>query len=132
MNYFLTYIVALITLTVLDVLWILVLAKKFYSEQMGFLFSKSINFTPVLFFYPLYALGVLLLAVIPAISSASWIEALWRGALLGLVAYGAYDLTNHATIAGWPLTMTLIDILWGITVTSLTSVITYFVITAFK
>jgi len=74
----------------------------------------------------------LLLAILPAVSSASWIEALWRGALLGLVAYGAYDLTNHATIAGWPLSMTLIDIAWGVVVTALTSVIAYFLITSFR
>lgn len=132
MNYFLAYIATLIPLTILDALWILVLAKKFYAEQMGFLFSKSINLTPVAFFYPLYALGVLVLVVMPAISSASWIEALWRGALLGLVAYGAYDLTNHATIAGWPLTMTLVDMVWGMTVTALTSVIAYFIISVIK
>jgi len=132
MHYFFAYIAALIPLAILDALWILVLAKKFYAEQMGFLFSKSINMIPVVFFYPLYALGVLLLAILPAISSASWIEALWRGALLGLVAYGAYDLTNHATIAGWPLLMTLIDIAWGVVVTALTSVIAYFLITSFR
>ncbi|MBM3205169.1 DUF2177 family protein [Candidatus Uhrbacteria bacterium] len=132
MHYFFAYIAALIPLAILDALWILVLAKKFYAEQMGFLFSKSINMIPVVFFYPLYALGVLLLAILPAISSASWIEALWRGALLGLVAYGAYDLTNHATIAGWPLLMTLIDIAWGVVVTALTSVIAYFLIASFR
>ncbi|QQR82630.1 DUF2177 family protein [Candidatus Campbellbacteria bacterium] len=132
MQTLLAYLATLLPLTALDALWILVLAKKFYAEHMGFLFSKSINLIPVAFFYPLYALGVLLLAVMPAISSASWIEALWRGALLGLVAYGAYDLTNHATIAGWPTSMTLIDMGWGVLVTALTSVIAYFILTALK
>lgn len=132
MNYILYYIATLIPLIALDMLWILVLAKKFYADQMGFLFSKSINLAPVAFFYPLYALGVLVLVVVPAVSSASWVEALWRGALFGLVAYGAYDLTNHATIANWPLSMTLIDMAWGMTVTALTSVIAYFIITALK
>ena len=132
MNYFFAYIATLIPLTLLDAFWILVLAKKFYADQMGFLFSKSINLVPVAFFYPLYALCVLVLVVMPAISSASWVEALWRGALLGLAAYGAYDLTNHATIANWPLSMTIVDMAWGITVTALTSVIAYFIITALK
>jgi len=132
MNYFLAYIVTLIPLAVLDALWILVLAKKFYAEQMGFLFSKSVNMIPVAFFYPLYTLGILLLAILPALSSASWVGALWRGALLGLVAYGAYDLTNHATITGWPLSMTLVDIAWGVVVTALTSVIGYFLILNFR
>ncbi|MCX6820067.1 MAG: DUF2177 family protein [Candidatus Adlerbacteria bacterium] len=73
-----------------------------------------------------------MLAVVPAVSSVSWFEALWRGALLGLVAYGAYDLTNQATIARWPTTMTLVDMTWGAVLTALTSIIAYFIITALK
>ncbi len=122
----------LVPMVVLDALWLLVLAKNFYAEQMGFLFTKSVSFAPIAFFYPLYALGVLVLVVLPAVSSASWVEALWRGALLGLVAYGAYDLTNHATIANWPLMMTVVDMAWGMAVTALTSVAAYFIITILK
>ncbi|MDP9249218.1 MAG: DUF2177 family protein [bacterium] len=132
MHTIIAYIAALVSLIALDMLWILVLAKKFYAAQMGFLFSKSINFAPVAFFYPLYALGILLLAVLPAFGATSWVEALWRGALLGLVVYGAYDLTNQATIANWPTSMTFVDMAWGIVVTALTSLIAYFMITAFK
>lgn len=132
MNYLLYYIATLVPLAALDALWILVLAKGFYADTMGFLFSKTINLSPVAFFYPLYALGVLVLVVLPAVSSMSWFEALWRGALLGLVAYGVYDLTNHATIAHWPVSMTVVDMLWGMTVTALTSVIAYFIIAALK
>ena len=132
MNIFISYIATLVPLVILDAVWILGLAKGFYAEQMGFLFTKSVNFGPVAFFYPLYALGVLVLVVLPAVSSASWVEALWKGAVLGLVAYGAYDLTNHATIANWPLMMTIVDMLWGMAVTALTSVAAYFIISAFK
>lgn len=132
MNTFIAYISTLIPLIILDALWILVISKSFYAEKMGFLFSKNINITPVAFFYPLYAFAILFLAVIPAVSSGSWVEALWRGALLGLAAYGAYDLTNHATIANWPLSMTLVDIAWGISVTALASMIAYFIAIAVK
>lgn len=132
MNPIIAYVATLVPLVALDALWILVLAKKFYAAQMGFLFSSSIKLAPAALFYPLYALGVVLLAVLPAVSSASWVEALWRGALLGLVAYGAYDLTNHATIANWPLSMTIVDMAWGTAVTALTSVIAYTIITALR
>ena len=101
------------------------------TSLMEFLFSKSINLVPVLVFYPIYAFGVMLLAVLPAVASGSWVEALWKGALIGLLAYGAYDLTNQATIANWPVLVTIIDIGWGIIVTSLTSVIAYFLINLF-
>ncbi len=132
MNIVIAYFATIIPLLMLDALWILVLAKDFYAKQMGFLFSPTVNLVPVAFFYPLYALAVMLLAVLPAISSSSWVEALWRGALLGLAAYGAYDLTNQATISGWPTTMTLVDMGWGVVVTALTSLIAYFIITSFR
>lgn len=132
MNVIIAYLATIVPLTALDMLWILVVAKRFYAEKMGFLFTQPIHLTPAAFFYPLYALGVLMLAVMPAIVSGSWTEALWRGALLGLVAYGAYDLTNQATIGNWPTIMTVVDMAWGTTVTALTSIIAYAVITALR
>lgn len=119
------------TLAIIDSIWLLLIAKGFYARQMEFLFSKSINLIPVLIFYPIYAFGVMLLAVLPALASGSWTEALWKGALIGLLAYSAYDLTNHATIAGWPTLVTIIDIGWGVVLTGLTSVIAYFLINLF-
>jgi uncharacterized membrane protein len=131
MKIIISYISTLITFIFLDAIWLGLVAKGFYAKQMGFLFSKSINFIPVLVFYPVYAFGVMILAVLPALSSGSWLEALWKGALIGLLAYGAYDLTNQATIAGWPTLVTVIDIGWGIIVTGATSVIAYFLINLF-
>lgn len=132
MTTFIAYIATLIPLSALDALWILVLAKGFYADKMSFLFTKTPNLVPVAVFYPLYSLGVVFLVVLPAFSAGSWLEALWRGALLGIVAYGAYDLSNHATIANWPLSMTLVDMAWGTAVTALTSVIAYFVVAAIR
>ncbi|WKZ27258.1 MAG: DUF2177 family protein [Candidatus Paceibacterota bacterium] len=132
MNSFLAYLATLVPLAVFDALWLMVIAKGFYAERMGFLFQKTINLAPVVLFYPLYALAVYGLVVAPAVASGSWGEVLWRGALLGLAAYGAYDLTNHATIAKWPLVITVVDILWGVVVTALTSVTALWIIAALK
>lgn len=132
MSYIIYYLATLIPLVVMDALWITVIAKTFYAIHMGFLFSKSINLIPVFLFYPMYALAALLLSVMPAVKSGSWVEALWRGALLGLAAYAAYDLTNHATIAKWPVEMTIVDIAWGTIVTALTSIIAYCIIITLK
>jgi uncharacterized membrane protein len=41
------------------------------------------------------------------------------GALLGLVAYGTYDLTNQATLKTWSTTITLADMAWGSVLTAL-------------
>jgi uncharacterized membrane protein len=132
MNLVITYIAVLIPMIALDALWILLVAKQFYAQKIGFLFAESANMVPVLFFYPLYALGTAALVVSPALASGSWFDALWRGALLGLVSYGAYDLTNHATIANWPLSMTLVDMAWGMTVTALAGLAAYTIVTMLK
>jgi uncharacterized membrane protein len=132
MHIFLSYISILVSMLILDTLWIGVIARGFYAEKLGFLISKSFNIVPALFFYPIYALAVLALVVMPALNGGSWIDALWRGALLGLAAYAAYDLTNQATIAGWPTSVTLLDMSWGIAVTSLISLIAYFVATTLR
>ena len=132
MTNIISYIAVLVPMLVLDMVWILGIAKSFYSEKMGFLFTQSPNMMPAVFFYIIYAVAVLVLSVTPSVSNSSWVEALWKGALLGLAAYGAYDLTNHTTIANWPLSMTILDMAWGMTVTALTSVIAYFVITNIK
>jgi uncharacterized membrane protein len=40
-----------------------------------------------------------------------------------------YDLTNIATLTGWPLYGALIDIAWGTIMTAVTSGLTYIVAT---
>lgn len=126
------YLSVLIPMLALDALWIGVVARGFYAERLGFLISGSFKVAPAAVFYPVYALAISLLVVMPAITAGSWTEALWRGALLGLAAYAAYDLTNQATIAAWPTSVTIVDIGWGIVVTSIVSVIAYFFITALR
>lgn len=128
MNTLVSFFAVFLPLIALDAFWIGVVAKGFYAERMGFLFQVPLNYVPALFFYPIYALAILLLAVEPALAHASAVEALWRGAVLGLAAYAAYDLTNQATIAGWPTSMTIVDIGWGVLVTAVTSALAYFIL----
>jgi uncharacterized membrane protein len=57
--------------------------------------------------------GLVYLAVRPAWQTGLWTTALVGGLVVGLVAYGAYDLTNHATLKVWSLRITLADMAWG-------------------
>ena len=61
----------------------------------------------------MFVVGVVALAVVPALQEGSVLGALWRGALLGLLAYATYDLTNLATIRDWPWQVSAIDLVWG-------------------
>jgi len=69
-------------------------------------------------FYVLYVFGVVVFAVLPAMSQQSWMTAVLLGALFGFIAYGTYDLTNLATLEGWPVIVSVVDMIWGAVLTA--------------
>lgn len=123
------YGIASVILLVLDALWLGLITKSFYADQLGHLMRENVNFAIAAGFYLTYALGVVILAVKPALAAESWIIAAGYGALLGFIAYGTYNFTNMATLKDWPMMMSLVDITWGSFLTALVSVTTYGVFT---
>jgi uncharacterized membrane protein len=123
MEAILAYCLTLISLVSLDAIWLNLIAKHFYTSRLGFLFSPSITWWPLFIFYPLFAAGIFFFAVHPSLSPNLPLKAFFLGAFLGLLAYAAYDLTNQATIASWPVIVTIIDILWGAVLAGATSAI---------
>ena len=121
------YLVILVSFLALDGLWLGVIMKSFYRKHLGFLFADSFAFVPAGIFYLLYGFGVWFFVVSPALASGSPALVLGRGALLGLIVYAAYDLTNQATIARWPVLVTLTDMAWGAVVTAVVSLIAYLI-----
>lgn len=107
------YLLTLLFFFLIDMLWLGLLARGFYDRQIGFLRSEKVNWTAGLLFYFLFNLGLLLFAVEPALDGGSVSLALQRGALYGFFTYMTYDLTNLATLKGWPVKMVVVDILWG-------------------
>ena len=120
-SYILAYIGALVIFCAMDFFWLTILAKKIYQTHMGMLMLAEPNLIPAAIFYILYLLGLLVFSIIPALRSQSFIMALSLGAFLGLIAYASYDLTNLATLRGWSIRLTVIDISWGIVISSLAS-----------
>jgi uncharacterized membrane protein len=117
----------LFTLIAIDLVWLLGIAKNLYRDQMGDLMASEPKLMAGLAFYLLYALGVCIFVIIPALSKQSWIYALQYGALFGLFCYMTYDLTNLAVIRNFPTQLALIDIAWGSFVTAVCSGIAYWV-----
>lgn len=116
-KYLYCYGVTLLTLLVIDGVWLGVVAKNLYQEALAYHMAEKINFVGAAAFYLLYPAGVTYLAGVPALESGEWRDALLRGAVLGLVAYGTYDLTNLATFKSFPLHIALIDMVWGAVLT---------------
>ena len=74
---------------------------------------------------------MLILAVAPAVERGSLTWAFLLGAVLGLVAYATYDLSNAATLKHWPVKIVVMDVAWGALLTAATSAAAYLAITAF-
>jgi uncharacterized membrane protein len=109
---------------VIDILWLGVIAKGFYRRKLDFILSDQVNWVAAVAFYLIYIAGILFFAVRPALNSNNWEQAALLGALFGFFTYATYDLTNLATIRKWPLTIVVVDILWGVclcTIVSLSS-----------
>lgn len=105
-----------------DILWLGYLMRNVYRSQLGFLTSMSdgsmhVIWPAALLVWALIVVGAILFAL-PRTDGSLGSGFLW-GALYGLVLYGVYDLTNLALIKGWPLAVTLIDIVWGMTINAL-------------
>jgi uncharacterized membrane protein len=124
---FAIYISFLVTLIAIDLVWLLGIAKNLYRDQMGDIMASEPKLIAGLAFYLLYALGVCIFVIVPALSKQSWIYALQYGALFGLFCYMTYDLTNLAVIRNFPTQLALIDIAWGSFVTAVCSGIAYWV-----
>lgn len=107
------YLAAAIVMLVLDIAWLNLAMGPLYQRFLGPLLAEDINMKAALAFYLLYLAGVVYFAVIPAVDSGSWSTGLLRGAVLGLIAYGTYDLTNMATLKGWSLQLSALDMTWG-------------------
>jgi len=123
--FFKLYAVALPTFLVMDLIWLGVVARSFYQSQMGHLMRAQVNWVAAIAFYLLFVAGIVVLAVWPAVERQSFAQALALGALLGLVTYAAYDLTNLATLEGFPLTVALVDLAWGTVLCATVSAVTY-------
>ena len=111
----------------LDFLWLSLSLNPVYKKHLGGLLLDKPNLPVAGLFYLFYVIGIVIFAVYPAIDIGDWQRAAWAGALLGLMAYGTYDMTNLATIRGWPAVVSLIDLGWGTFATAAAATASYFI-----
>jgi uncharacterized membrane protein len=64
----------------------------------------------------MYIAGLIYFAVRPELNNNKLLPGVFKSALYGLLTYGTYDLTNLALIKDWPLSVTIVDMIWGVTV----------------
>ena len=123
----LNYVVGLMVFLFMDSIWLTVIAQQMYQEQLGPVINLKFKLTAAVVFYALYVAGIVFFAVLPGLTERSWKKGLINGSLLGGLCYATYDMTNLATIEGWPVFVTIIDIIWGMFITGVTAALTIIV-----
>lgn len=111
---------------VIDALWLSIVANGFYKQRLGKLLAEKPSLGAAAIFYAIYILVLVVFIIKPGIDQ-SLLTVAWKGALLGLAMYATYDLTNQATLKNWPLSITIVDLIWGTVITAAVSVLTVFV-----
>ena len=132
MRYVVAYIVTAVVFLGLDALWLSQIALGMYRRELGTLLLDRPNLVVAGLFYLLFVIGIVVLAIVPALNGGGWVTALVAGAVLGLVAYGTYDITNLSTLRNWSLTVTVADLIWGKALTAVSATVGYFVVSWFK
>lgn len=112
------YLAAGIAFLIVDAIWLTTMADMLYRPLLGDKLEPQFRLAPAICFYLIYIGGIVFFAIIPALQGGGLAKAALNGAVLGLVAYATYDLTNQATLKDWPLAITLADIPWGAFVTA--------------
>jgi uncharacterized membrane protein len=118
-KYFATYAATLLSLLIVDLIWLGVVAKPIYSEGIGHLMAEQPNLWAAAAFYLLYAAGLIYFAIAPPSRALAWKDTLLTAAIFGFVAYATYDLSNLATLRNWPPHLAIIDIAWGTVLSSI-------------
>ncbi len=117
------YVVTALVLFTLDFIWLTNAVPAIYKPRIGQLLLETPNLAAAAGFYLLYVVGVVAFAVLPALEQGSLVRAIWGGALLGLVAYGTYDMTNLATLKDWSGLVSAVDMAWGAVVSAIAATV---------
>ncbi len=125
--FFKLFAIALPVFLALDMLWLGVISRQFYRDQIGGLMKTNVNWTAALIFYVIFLCGLVVFVLLPAMEKKSWLTALTLGAFFGLVTYATYDLTNLAVAKNWPLAVTIVDLAWGTVLSASVATVTYFI-----
>jgi uncharacterized membrane protein len=125
-----SYLLTALVFFAIDLAWLGLVARDMYRRDIGHLMGSQVNWVAAGVFYLAFIVGILVFAVYPSVDRDSLLRAIALGALFGFFTYATYDLTNLATLRDWPLSVTIIDITWGMVLTGAVSAVGFFIVKA--
>jgi len=102
-----------IAFLVADALMLGLVLGPIFRSHLGDALLDGLRVGPAIAFYLLYMAGLTYFAGLPALREGAAMPALINGAVLGLVAYGTYELTSWTVMRAWHPQMVVIDMAWG-------------------
>lgn len=115
------YFASAIAFLALDAVMLKAVLQPMFARQLGEAMRQPIDLGAAVMFYLMYIAGIVWFAGLPALRDGGVPVAMLNGALLGLVAYGTYELTNKAVMRDWSWQMVATDWAWGTVLTALTA-----------
>ena len=97
----------------IDIIWLSQSFNYIYQPNIGELLRENIIIFPAILFYIIYPLGATILVALPSLEKVLLKTIFINGFILGVIAYGTYNLTNMATLDGWSAKVVIIDMIWG-------------------
>ena len=116
------YSIAIITLLVLDAIWIALNLKRY--KKLIFDVQKSnlsVKLVPACIAYILMVIGLLVFVLPQVQKSKNKLQASIKyGGLYGLTVYGIFNATNSAMFKNYDAMTAILDTLWGTTLFAIT------------
>jgi uncharacterized membrane protein len=117
-RYIVLYLATLIVLVPVDFVFLGIIAKGFFTSEVGDMLGE-IRPLPAILFYLLYVAGILVFVSGPR--EANWPSALLYGALFGLFCYSTFELTSLSLLKHWSWRVAAVDVSWGSFVTAVSA-----------
>jgi uncharacterized membrane protein len=118
------FVLALVTGLVFlagDFFMIPAVMRPLFQKHLAAQMLDSLRLTPAILFYLIHIGGLVYFAGLPALRDGSAVTALVNGALIGLIAYGCYEMTSHTIMRSWHINLVLIDLAWGVALSGLSA-----------
>ena len=127
LNNIYTLLISLVTMVVVDSVWLYNMVPTYYRSRISHLLSDKIDFLQAGIFYILYIICVNYFVISPAIKNDIALGQVFiNGAMLGLIAYATYNFTNGAVMKNYPISLSVVDTMWGVFLTGTVSVVTVY------